>query len=66
MCPSSTLRETKVVADAKTVALIPGSNRCIQFETSRPLGQKRITVIVTGGGGDEAADFTRKLQEECH
>jgi len=54
------------VADAKTVVLIPGSNRGIGFETARQVGQKGITVIVTGGNGDEAADFTRKLQEKGH
>jgi TetR/AcrR family transcriptional regulator, transcriptional repressor for nem operon len=60
---SSTLVKANIVADAKAVVLIPGSNRGIGFETVRQLGQKGITVIVAGGRGNKAADFTRKLQE---
>ena len=64
MSPSSTLGKAKVVADAKTVALIPRSNRGIVFETARQLGQKDITVIVGGGSGNEADDFNRQVQQE--
>ena len=63
---SSTLVKEKIVADAKTAVLIPGSNRSIGFEPARQRVQRGITVIVTGGSGNEAADFTRKLQEKGH
>jgi hypothetical protein len=56
MSPSSTLGKAKVVADAKTVALITGSNRDIGFETARELGH----------ANRYPADFTRMLQEEDH
>ena len=66
MFPASIPGKAKIVADAKTVALIPEPNRGIGFETARQLGQKGITVIVTGGSGNEVTDFTRKLQEKGH
>jgi len=50
----------------KTVVLVPESNRGIGFETARQLGQKGITVTITGGSDNETADFTRKLQEKGH
>ena len=45
--------KAKVVADAKTVALIPGANRGIEFETARQPGHAHRYP----------ADFTRKLQK---
>jgi TetR/AcrR family transcriptional repressor of nem operon len=54
MSPPSTLGKAKVVAAAKTVALIPGSNRGIGFETARQLGH----------ANRYPADFTGKLQRE--
>jgi hypothetical protein len=60
MSPSSTLGKAKVAADAKTVALITGSNRDVGFETAREL----VTLIVTlptlpGGCWRKAIDASR-------
>jgi hypothetical protein len=62
---SSTLGKA-LVADAKTIVLIPGSNRGIGFETAREIVQKGITVVVAGGSGNEGADSTRKVPTKGH
>jgi AcrR family transcriptional regulator len=44
MSPSSTLGKDKVVADAETAALIPGSTRGIGFETARMTTKMKVSI----------------------
>lgn len=46
------------------VALITGSNRGLGFETARQLGQKGVTVIVTGRDQETADKAAAKLSAE--
>jgi hypothetical protein len=64
MFPASIYGKAKIVADAKSVALIPEPNRGIGFKTARQLGQKVRSLVLVSGfshGSDPRLNLQFKL-----